>query len=68
MKIAQYVHSSSNKVQNKSFQKEFWDQLWSERSFDSLVSQLKHNPLYWRLKKSLAKEDFVLEAGEAREK
>src|SRR3990167_1248345 len=62
MKIAQHLPLKSGKNTN-SFQKELWDEIWTETSFEKLVNQLTINPIYWRLKKLINKSDSILEAG-----
>lgn len=62
MKISQYKNSSK-KRNNKSFQKEIWDENWKERSFENQVRELRINPTYWRLLDILKKGDKVIEAG-----
>ena len=64
MKIAQYINYNLQKhIDNKSFQKEIWDQTWSNNSFEELKDQLLVNPIYWRLKDLIKREDRILEAG-----
>lgn len=63
MKIAQYKKSLKIHPKNQSFQKEIWDSVWSEQSFNSLVAQLSKNPVYWRLKELIKNKDLILEAG-----
>ena len=62
MKIAQYLPFKKKK-NTSSFQKELWDEIWTETSFEKLVNQLIANPIYWRLKKLINKSDSILEAG-----
>lgn len=63
MKIAQYIKVDSRAVTNKTFQKELWDQIWSQTTFNQLAGQLINNPIYWRLKKLIRMQDKILEAG-----
>lgn len=63
MRIAQYIQVDSKAATNKTFQKELWDQIWSQNSFNQLAGQLTNNPIYWRLKKLIKKQDKILEAG-----
>lgn len=64
MKIAQFIHvNSPHELSNKSFQKELWDLHWSTQSTDSLINQLRINPLYWNLLSLVKKKDKILEAG-----
>lgn len=62
MKITQYLEIS-NKKQNKEFQKELWDKIWSNATMEDLANQIARNPIYWRLNNLLRKEDEILEAG-----
>lgn len=63
MRVAQYINSEFKSSDNKSFQREVWDKIWSKNSFDQLLTQLDSNPLYWQLKKKINKKDKILEAG-----
>lgn len=63
MKIAQYVDLNTKKITEKSFQREIWEQHWSESSLDDLILQLKINPIYWNLLGKIKKKDRILEAG-----
>lgn len=63
MRIAQFIDFKPSKISEQTFQMELWDQIWSKNSFNELVNQLSNNPIYWRLKKIISKNDQILEAG-----
>ena len=63
MKIPQYLYSKDYKKDEKSFQREIWEQHWSKESVHNLVKQLEVNPLFWNLLGKIEKNYKILEAG-----
>ncbi|EKD89881.1 MAG: S-adenosylmethionine (SAM)-dependent methyltransferase [uncultured bacterium] len=63
MKIAQYTNIQVSRHSNKSFQREIWENHWDNNSIEDLTKQLYENPIYWRLKKIIKKNQTILEAG-----
>ena len=63
MKVIQNLKYKSTKKDNKSFQREVWDEVWSKNSFSELVNQLDRNPIYWKLLGLIKKDDSIIEAG-----